>query len=150
MITFAIEDLQYKGTLIIMNDEVVENVEQFGLQIEALDGVFPVNVVDATVIVTITDDDGEIICSMHSHDQKDRQIRLQLPFLKNAFIQQYIVRVPCIPQCKIGGFTVNACQFLQLPCSVSNEQRTPPMSLSFLYKCCWSMVFLTELLNYIC
>ncbi len=64
MITFAIEDLQYEGTLIIMNDEVVENVEQFGLQIEALDGVFPVNVVDSTVMVTITDDDGEITCSM--------------------------------------------------------------------------------------
>ena len=61
MITFAIEELQYEGTLIILNDKVVENVEQLSLQIEALDGVFPVNVVDATVMVTIIDDDGEII-----------------------------------------------------------------------------------------
>ncbi len=60
MITFAIEELQYKGTLLIMNDEVVENVEQLSLQIEALDGMFPVNVVDAAAMVTITDDDGEI------------------------------------------------------------------------------------------
>ena len=60
MITFAIEELQYEGTLLIMNDEVVENVEQLSLQIEALDGVFPVNVMDAAVMVTITDDDGEI------------------------------------------------------------------------------------------
>ncbi len=60
MITFAIEELQYEGTLLIMNDEVVENVEQLSLQIEALDGVFPVNVMDAAAMVTITDDDGEI------------------------------------------------------------------------------------------
>ena len=60
MITFAIEELQYEGTLLIMNDEVVENVDQLSLQIEALDGVFPVNVIDAAAMVTITDDDGEI------------------------------------------------------------------------------------------
>ena len=60
MITFAIEELQYEGTLLIMNDEVVENVEQLSLQIEALDGMFPVNVMDAAAMVTITDDDGEI------------------------------------------------------------------------------------------
>ena len=60
MITFAIEELQYEGTLLIMNDEVVENVEQLSLRIEALDGMFPVNVIDAAAMVTITDDDGEI------------------------------------------------------------------------------------------
>ncbi len=70
MITFAIEELQYEGTLLIMNDEVVENVEQLSLQIEALDGVFRVNVVDASAMVTITDNDGEITCLMHSHDDQ--------------------------------------------------------------------------------
>ncbi len=69
MITFAIEELQYEGTLLIMNDEVVENVEQLSLQIEALDGMFPVNVIDAAAMVTITDDDGEI-----SHAFKRRAI----------------------------------------------------------------------------
>ncbi len=69
MITFAIEELQYEGTLLIMNDEVVENVEQLSLRIEAIDGMFPVNVIDAAAMVTITDDDGEI-----SHAFKRRAI----------------------------------------------------------------------------
>ena len=72
MITFAIEELQYEGTLLIMNDEVVENVKQLNLRIEARDGVFPVNVVDATATVTITDDDGKITCYMQYFNRAEQ------------------------------------------------------------------------------
>ena len=58
MITFDIEDLQYKGTLIIIDNDAQENVEQMFLQIEALPGPFPLAVEEETAMVTITDNDG--------------------------------------------------------------------------------------------
>ena len=58
-ITFDVEDLQYEGTLIITDNDALENVEQMFLQIEALPGLFPLVVVDDTAVVTITDNDGE-------------------------------------------------------------------------------------------
>ncbi len=58
VITFAIDDLVYEGSLLILDDEGVEELETTSLQIEALEGVFPVAVVNAVATVTITDDDG--------------------------------------------------------------------------------------------
>ncbi|XP_064388263.1 uncharacterized protein LOC135336419 isoform X3 [Halichondria panicea] len=83
VITFAIEELQYEGTLLIMNDEVVENVEQLSLQIEALDGVFPVNVMDAAVMVTITDDDVAVFSFLqatYSTNESDSVLQVSLEY----------------------------------------------------------------------
>ncbi len=60
-ITFAIEDLVYEGTLLIMDDERVETLETMTLQIEAVEGVFPVSVKDNLATVNITNDDGAFV-----------------------------------------------------------------------------------------
>ena len=47
------------GTLIITDNDALENVEQMFLQIEGLPGRYPLVVVDDTAVLTITDNDGE-------------------------------------------------------------------------------------------
>ncbi len=63
VITFAIEDLVYERTLLILDDEKVETLETMTLQIEAIEGVFPVSVADNVARLNITNDDGAFICN---------------------------------------------------------------------------------------
>ena len=45
--------------IVILNDNVVESVEQFSVTIVAVEGLFPVEVIDAVAVVEITDNDGK-------------------------------------------------------------------------------------------
>ena len=59
VVTFEIEDLRYERTLFITDDNTFENKEQMILKIDPLSSPFPLQVVDDTAVVTITDNDGK-------------------------------------------------------------------------------------------
>lgn len=58
-ITFDIKDEEIEEMFIILDDDVLEDVKQFSLQIEAIPGPFPVTVKNSTATVSIADNDCE-------------------------------------------------------------------------------------------
>ena len=56
-ITFEAPVTERRVQIVILNDNVLESVEQFSVTIVAVEGVFPVEVIDAVAVVEITDND---------------------------------------------------------------------------------------------
>ena len=57
-ITFGVEETEKEMLIFIVDNSALEEVEQFTVKIEAISGDFPVAVLNSTVTVTITDNDG--------------------------------------------------------------------------------------------
>ena len=56
-ITFEAAVTERTVQIVILNDNVLESVEQFSVTIMAVEGLFPVEVIDAVAVVEITDND---------------------------------------------------------------------------------------------
>ena len=56
-ITFDVGVTEVEEMFIIQDDDVLEDVKQFSLQIEAVRGPFPVTVKNSTATVSIEDND---------------------------------------------------------------------------------------------
>ena len=57
-ITFGVEETMMEVSIFIRDNSALEEVEQFTVNIEAIQGDFPVAVTNSTATVTITDNDG--------------------------------------------------------------------------------------------
>ena len=59
--TFQIRDREKAVQAMILDDAIVERIEQFSVIITPIPGLFPVAVQDSTAVVSIIDDDGELM-----------------------------------------------------------------------------------------
>ena len=57
-ITFGEEETEMEVLIFILYNSALEETEHFTVRIEAIEGVFPVAVVNSTATVNITDNDG--------------------------------------------------------------------------------------------
>ena len=57
VITFGVEETEMEVLILIRDNAALEEVEEFNIMIEAVEGDFPVAVVDSMATVTITDND---------------------------------------------------------------------------------------------
>ena len=63
-ITFDTSVTEKVVQILISNDDMVENNEMFTVSITAVDGVYPVRVVDSELRVVIVDNDRELVLGL--------------------------------------------------------------------------------------
>lgn len=70
-ITFDVGIMEIEEMFIILDDDVLEDVKRFSLQIQAISGPFPVTVMNSTAIVSIQDNDCKNLSQLMSCKRTD-------------------------------------------------------------------------------